>query len=242
MEDDIAVTVAGAGAEARVKSSLVHPEERHSAPLPCQAGCIDTTIAFLPRARHALTFAERIDDAAARRALALRRRPVANRAMYTLSRLGDDGRVWVAASAVEAFRSPQPSRRFLHAVAWLGIESAVVNGVLKRIARRPRPQPLTEHEHKLRIPTDTSFPSGHAASAATMATILSEGSPLAPVWLGLAAGIGASRVHVGVHHATDVVAGWAVGVAFGLVARSTRRTPVRSAPTDLAYQRAIPAR
>lgn len=191
--------------------------------------------------------------------------------MYTLSRLGDDGRVWVAASAVEAFRSPQPSRRFLHAVAWLGIESAVVNGVLKRIARRPRPQPLTEHEHKLRIPTDTSFPSGHAASAATMATILSEGSPLAPVWLGLAAGIGASRVHVGVHHATDVLAGWAVGVAFGLVARSTRRTPVRSAPLrriwrtsgqfrpadtpvrvlhrgrasvagDLAYERALPAR
>jgi membrane-associated phospholipid phosphatase len=49
--------------------------------------------------------------------------------------------------------------------------------------------------------------------------LLSEDSPLAPIWIALAAGIGASRVHVGVHHGSDVAAGWGVGVGFGLVAR-----------------------
>ncbi|MEZ5239905.1 MAG: hypothetical protein R2716_13465 [Microthrixaceae bacterium] len=47
------------------------------------------------------------------------------------------------------------------------------------------------------MPADTSFPSGHAASGALMAVILSESSPMAPVWVLLALGIGASRAHVG---------------------------------------------
>ena len=165
-----------------------------------------------------------IDDAAAALALRARGRPVVNRAMYLLSEWGDDGRIWFAASAVEATRVRSP-RRFLTLVGWLGIESAVVNLGIKRIARRPRPDMMTEHEHRLRIPTDTSFPSGHAASSGLMAVVLSQGSPLAPLWVALALGVGASRVHVGVHHGSDVVAGWAVGAAFGVVARRVGPSP-----------------
>lgn len=167
---------------------------------------------------------ERFDDRAAALALRARRSPAISRAMYTLSMLGDDGRVWIVAAAVEAVRDGRSTARFTHGVAWLGVESVVVNLAIKKVAHRPRPDGITEHEHRLRIPKDTSFPSGHAASAATMAVILSEGSPLAPLWTGLALAIGASRVHVGVHHGSDVVAGWLIGAAFGVAARRTRRT------------------
>lgn len=183
-------------------------------------GSSATTSGVPPRwLRRPTTMVERIDDGAAKVALTLRGHPRANRAMYALSTVGDDGRIWIAAAGIEAARSARPLRSFSRSMTWLVAESVTVNLVLKRVVRRTRPAVVTEHEHRLRIPRDTSFPSGHAASAATMATILSEGSPLAPLWIALAAGIGASRVHVGVHHGTDVVAGWVVGVSFGLLAR-----------------------
>lgn len=165
---------------------------------------------------------ERFDDAAA--ALALRSRQVRalDRTMYAVSRWGDDGRLWIAASAVEAARVRSP-RRFVALVAWLGAESALVNLGIKRIARRPRPDVVTDHEFWLRIPTDTSFPSGHAASSALMAVLLSERSPFAPLWVAAAVGVGASRVHVGVHHGSDVAAGWLVGTGVGLLARRLGR-------------------
>lgn len=175
--------------------------------------------------RRPSTAVERLDDAAARLALAARGHPRTNRAMYALSMLGDDGRVWIAAAAVEAIRSRRPVHTFSRAMGWLIAESVTVNLVIKRVVRRGRPAVVTEHEHRLRIPSDTSFPSGHASSAATMAVILSEDSPLAPLWFALAVGIGASRVHVGVHHASDVLGGWTVGVAFGLLARRYRSFP-----------------
>ncbi len=138
--------------------------------------------------------------------------------MYVLSACGDDGRIWFAASLVEAVRVRSP-RRLLELVCWLGAESAVVNLGIKRVVRRPRPDHLTDHELWLRIPSDSSFPSGHAASSGLMAVLLSRSSPFAPLWVAIAVGVGASRVHVGVHHGSDVVAGWAVGVGMGLVAR-----------------------
>lgn len=165
---------------------------------------------------------ERFDDAAA--ALALRSRQVRplDRTMYALSRWGDDGRLWIAASAIEAARVRSP-RRFVALVAWLGAESALVNLGIKRLARRPRPDVITDHEFWLRIPTDTSFPSGHAASSALMAVLLSDRSPLAPLWVAAAVGVGASRVHVGVHHGSDVAAGWLVGAGLGVLARRMGR-------------------
>jgi membrane-associated phospholipid phosphatase len=170
-----------------------------------------------------LTIVERFDDSVARLALVARGRPLVNRAMYTLSTLGDDGRVWIAAAAVESMRSDDPRRTFARAMSWLSVESVIVNGPMKMLAKRPRPSSITEHEHRLRIPKDTSFPSGHAASAATMATVLSRDSPFGPLWFALAVGIGASRVHVGVHHGSDVLGGWAVGVLIGSIARRSRR-------------------
>ena len=49
---------------------------------------------------------QRVDELAARLALALRDNAAANRTMYTLSSLGDDGRIWIVVSFVEAATDP----------------------------------------------------------------------------------------------------------------------------------------
>ena len=142
--------------------------------------------------------------------------------MYGASWFGDDGRGWIAISAVRARTSSTPLRAFLRQMAWLGIESGLVNGPAKALVRRPRPLgDGVVHRHHLRRPTQSSFPSGHAASAGTMAVLLSE-EGLAPLWWTIAVTVGVSRIYVGVHHTSDVAAGLAVGAGFGLLARHIR--------------------
>jgi undecaprenyl-diphosphatase len=75
------------------------------------------------------------------------------------------------------------------------------------------------------MPSSTSFPSGHSASAAAFAVAVGSGLPAAAVPLGLlAAAVGYSRVHTGVHYPADVVGGLALGVVSGVaVIRADRR-------------------
>jgi undecaprenyl-diphosphatase len=162
--------------------------------------------------------------------------PAVDATMYGASMLGDDGRVWIAAAIVRSRHQPDPLRHLGRQLAWLGIESALINGPAKRAVRRQRPLALIDHPHRLRRPGDSSFPSGHAASAATMAMVLSEDG-LAPLWWTLALTIAASRVYVGVHHASDVAAGLAAGAAIGYAARHLRLPliePPRPAPAPAA--------
>ena len=90
--------------------------------------------------------------------------------------------------------------------------------VLKDLAERARP-PLADPALQAvgTIPESTSFPSGHSATAfaAAVAVGLLHPRLLKPL-LALAALVAVSRVYLGVHFATDVLAGSALGVAIGL--------------------------
>jgi membrane-associated phospholipid phosphatase len=96
------------------------------------------------------------------------------------------------------------------AVAAALLVAAVVSGLLKHHWRRKRPDGISV---LVRRPRTTSFPSGHAATGAAAACALIAVAPqLAPVWIGMAALMAASRVYVGVHWPSDVLAGIGLGV------------------------------
>lgn len=160
-------------------------------------------------------------DRAVERALdRLRGDPLADRVFYAASELANFSLLWHVIGLADGVRSEHHAQRALRFSAALGIESVVVNQGVKRLFRRARPDRAEPHPHPLRHPTTSSFPSGHASSAAFAAVVLSSRRPgLAPAYLVLASVVATSRVYVGMHHASDVLAGAGLGAALGLVAR-----------------------
>jgi undecaprenyl-diphosphatase len=156
----------------------------------------------------------------------LRGVPVADRLFYSASTLGDWSLVWHLIGTAQATVDPDHgTRRAVRGALALGAESALVNGLIKTWFRRERPVHEGDRPHQLRTPATSSFPSGHASAAFLAATLLSERSRLGPVWFGVAAVVATSRIHVRIHHASDVVGGAALGLALGVVVR--RVVPLR---------------
>ena len=152
----------------------------------------------------------------------VRGNPAIDRVFYTASEIGDFGMVWIALAGVQgAVGSPIQTRHFLRIAAVLAAESIIVNGGIKSLFHRQRPEWEQDRPLHLRRPKTSSFPSGHASSAVTAAILLTDANPiLAPVWWTIAAVVAMSRVHVKIHHVSDVVGGIAVGAALGSLARA----------------------
>lgn len=90
--------------------------------------------------------------------------------------------------------------------------------LIKRRVKRLRPVAHTEVRFLAPVTKHGSFPSGHTATTFALATVLAWHFPAwaVPVYL-LAAAIGYSRVYVGVHFLSDVVAAAIIGVISGLI-------------------------
>jgi undecaprenyl-diphosphatase len=149
------------------------------------------------------------------------RRPV-DVALRSLSQSANKGRLWFAIAAAGVLLSGRTRRAAIRGAGSLAATSFLVNTVLKPATRRKRPlidrTPVVRRLH--RAPRTTSFPSGHAASAAAFTTGAAMEHPASALALApLAAAVGYSRVHVGVHHVSDVVAGAAVGAGMALATR-----------------------
>lgn len=162
-------------------------------------------------------------DLAAFQAVADRHWPGAEHVLPRLSRGANHGLLWFGAAAgMAALGSGARSRRAaLRGIASLGVASAAINTVAKRAVRRERPiLDLVPVIRRLkRQPFTTSFPSGHAASAAAFATgVALESKGWGAVVAPVAVAVAASRVYTGVHYPSDVLAGAALGVgaAFAL--------------------------
>ncbi|MGH9055927.1 MAG: phosphatase PAP2 family protein [Acidimicrobiales bacterium] len=140
--------------------------------------------------------------------------------MYGASAAGDHGVIWVALALLQAGgRQPGWQRRLLRASAGLAAESALVNGPVKWMFRRTRPVHEGERPRHLRQPRTSSFPSGHASAAFFGAALLRGGDQVWPLYYALAVVVAASRVHVRIHHASDVVGGALVGALLGELVR-----------------------
>jgi membrane-associated phospholipid phosphatase len=158
----------------------------------------------------------------------------ADRLFYAASELGDFGLIWAILGALRGMRSEHDWHAAVRLGLGLGIESAVVNMGIKSFFRRERPIWVGERPHRLRQPLTSSFPSGHATSAFNAAVLLSEDDPLWPAYFAIAAVVAASRIHVRIHHASDVAAGVAVGVGLGLLGRRLYPLPK---PSPAAQER-----
>jgi len=166
-----------------------------------------------PRARGLpswLEDAERV-DLALYAAIARTPTPALDRVMSRVSRAADYSKVSIGAAGLLAATGGRGRRAAAMGLASVGAAAALFNLVVKPLSRRSRPDriagevPIARH---VRMPASTSFPSGHTATAFAFATGVGRVLPQAAVPLhAVAALVGYSRIHTGVHYPGDVVAG-----------------------------------
>jgi undecaprenyl-diphosphatase len=154
----------------------------------------------------------------------VRGHPLADRVMLAASHAGEFSAIWHVNSLVRGLVLGRNDQIAAMAIG-IGAESLIVNQGLKRLFRRARPTEAGDERYAIRRPITSSFPSGHASAAGFAATVLIgwDGPRSAPLWGSLAATVALSRPYVRIHHASDIVAGAAVGVAMGLAARRVFR-------------------
>ena len=173
-----------------------------------------------------MPLAETIDRRLYRMIHGLPHSPISDRYVTTLSDLGE-GLGWVAAGIAIAWMGGRKGRRagLAAAIASLGA-TYLVQQKIKPVFKRNRPH-IGRDVVVVGIKTsDASFPSGHTASSFAAATALSTFYPKAsPLVLGLAAGVGLSRVHLGHHFPSDVAVGSLIGIATGTLVAWLIRLP-----------------
>jgi undecaprenyl-diphosphatase len=136
-------------------------------------------------------------------------------------------------------------KRFAVLVIGCAVGTLLVMLMLKGLYERPRPSIVTAIDP----PGDESFPSGHSMISSalylTLGSLIARALPkrrlrIFAVVTGafLALLIGVSRLYLGVHYPTDVLAGWTVGCAWalvcGIVARKLSTTVAEGPPPVLA--------
>ncbi|CAN5443112.1 phosphatase PAP2 family protein [soil metagenome] len=144
-----------------------------------------------------------------------------------LSRFGEHAAGWLIVGGLAAMTRRGPRRR-----QWIKASGSVLAAhaaavVLKRIVRRPRPD-----DPRIRVlattPSRLSFPSAHVSSSTAAAITYGQLLGPAPARLALPMLVGPmaiSRLVLGVHFPTDVVAAAALGwvVVRGIAPRGVRR-------------------
>ncbi len=137
------------------------------------------------------------------------------------SRLGD-GVFWYALMSVLALVGGSEGLAAATHMALTGLVVAALYRAMKRLIRRPRP--FRRHAGivaRIRPLDEFSFPSGHTLHAVTFSLVAIAWYPfLAWVLLPFTALVAASRVILGVHYPSDVLAASAIGFAIASVSIS----------------------
>lgn len=138
--------------------------------------------------------------------------------MIAVSVIGAKGAVWIAIAVATWLARPAKGMAVMRLLLALGLAGLLTDAIVKPIIGRTRP--FVDHPEYRDLghrPSSPSFPSGHAATAAAGALALARVWPIAalPAWM-LAALIAFSRIALGVHFPSDVLAGFLLGSAAAL--------------------------
>lgn len=150
-----------------------------------------------------------------------------------LSHFANHSKPWfLTAAALAVLGGPTGRRGAKAGVLAIGAASLVVNQPMKLAGDRARPDRVAHAVPEARwvpMPTSTSFPSGHSASALAFAVAVGDVLPGLRLPLRAAAAtVAFSRVYTGVHYPGDVIVGAATGAVLGrLVGRAATRRASR---------------
>jgi undecaprenyl-diphosphatase len=145
------------------------------------------------------------------------RPPAWVRMWMVLATRGGDGWLWYAmVVAVLIFGGPERFRAVL-ATGLAAVTGIALFQTLKRLAHRERPCTSFSHCWATLLPPDKfSFPSGHSITAFAVAVAISSFYPeLLAGLIFLAASVALSRIMLGLHYLSDVLAGSALGASLG---------------------------
>ncbi|MFL6175088.1 MAG: phosphatase PAP2 family protein [Ornithinibacter sp.] len=159
--------------------------------------------------------------------------PALDEPLSRLSHFANHSKPWfLTAAALGLLGGPTGRRGARAGVVAIGAASLVVNQPMKLAGNRDRPDREGHRVPEARwvpMPTSTSFPSGHSASALAFAVAVGDVVP-ALRWPLRAAGatVAFSRIYTGVHYPGDVLVGAATGALLGrLVGRGSARRQAR---------------
>ena len=137
--------------------------------------------------------------------------------MLAATRMGD-GWLWYSLGAILLAFGGTRGYSAVGAAGCSAILGILVFKALKAISRRPRPCQLQPHCWATILPPDQySFPSGHTMTAFSTALVVTYFYPTLewPLYF-LALSIGLSRIVLGMHFLSDVLAGALLGSALGV--------------------------
>jgi undecaprenyl-diphosphatase len=167
-------------------------------------------------ARHVWGYIERRDHRLMRRMNRWRAPRWVRFWMIAATRMGD-GWLWYELGAILLIFGGAQRFAAVSAAGAAGLAGVGVFKLLKLLSQRSRPCQLEPHCWSKVLPPDMfSFPSGHTMSAFSMSLVVSYFYPsLEAPLLFLALIIAVSRIVLGMHFLSDVLAGAVLGVALG---------------------------
>lgn len=166
--------------------------------------------------------------------------PAMTRIMWEATLLGDTRVAVVATLAAAVVLAVWGHPRRAGSVVILMLVGSVVSSVMKYLIDRPRPP---ASEALISLPTSMSFPSGHAVAGIVLAGTLTLMliASRAPRWTRIAGSVvimaagmlvGISRVYLGVHFFSDVLASWCLGATLVGLWAAAVLTWGRAVPLD----------